>query len=1161
VRCARCDADNRAEARFCRACGAALARTCPGCGAESSPDALFCDRCGTRLVAADARDPAVYTPPDLAARILSGRGALEGERRHVTVLFADVAGFTSIAERTDPEEVRALLERCFERILEQVHRYEGTVNQFAGDGIMALFGAPVALEDAPRRAVMAALGIQRALAVLREELLATSGVDFRLRIGINSGLVVVGRIGNDLRMEYTAIGDTINLGARLQALAEPGTVLVSEATERLVAGFFELRDRGRLAVRGKAEPVHAFEVVAERPDVAGRIDARAQLGLTHFVGRERELALLVEAFESARGGQGQVVFLVGEAGLGKSRLLYELRRRLAGEAHHWIEGRCASYGTTTALLPVIDALRRFAGIDDRDDEAAALSKVERTVAGLEGDLAWTLPFVRQLLSLPAGDERIVALDPATRRSETFRALQALTLQAARQHPLVVVIEDLHWIDPASEEYLTFLADLVPATRAVLVCSHRPGYRHPFGDRSYHVRVTLRPLPAADTAVMTGDILGSAELPPALRDLIAQKAEGNPFFVEELTRSLLEEGALRHDDGRVVLARDLAGIAVPDSIHGVLMARLDRLADESKRAIQVASVIGREFAVRLLERIGDLGDRVQGLVEELRGLELIYEKAAHPELAYMFKHALTHDVAYESILVQRRKALHRAIGRTIEELYADRLAEHYETLALHFARGEDWERALDYHTRAAEKACEAYANHAVIEHCGHALTIADRLGAAVDDGRRRRLEELLAASSFLVSEFRRSGEAYARAAEHSADPETRALTLSRAATSYFWASAYAEARAANEECLAIARRIASPAAEAAGLAGRAFFAVVTRGALEEGETELARALGLATHVGNEELVGVIQNIAAEVAEWRGEYRRAIACCEKSLAIGRRLRLPHLMIWPLWFRGKAACCLGDYGRALGDLNETVALCERIGDRAWKTRLLNTLGWCYAEIGAHDRALRHNEEAARIARELGDPEIISNAEINLAGNHLVLGDRERTLAYLEPIRDTLARAGDPWMRWRYGLHVHDALGRVALTESAPERALALADEELAGARRHQARKIEARALELRGAALVALDERAAAEAALAEATAIAGAIGYLPVAWRAFALRALVARRDGRRDAAGAHTAEARTLVERAASSLPADDLARGLRARALHEGGDADRPPFR
>ena len=407
MRCSRCDRENRSDARFCRGCGAPLSLRCGACGADAEPDSAFCDRCGASLSspaptpgpeAPRAAGPASYTPKHLAERILRTRAAIEGERKHVTVLFADLAGSTAIAERLGPDEFHLAMDRCFAVLLDEVHRYEGTVNQFTGDGIMAIFGAPLALEDSPRRAALAALGMQRALAPLREELASAHGVDFRMRIGIHSGLVVVGRIGNDLRMDYTAVGDTTHLAARLQTAAAPGSVLVSETTARGIDRFFELRDLGPVELKGLSRPRRVFEVVGET-ELESRTAARPELALTPLAGRERELSLLREAFESARDGRGRVVLLVGEAGLGKSRLLYEFRRRLGDEPHLFGEGRCASFGSNTAFLPIVDALRRLFEIDDRDDEATAIAKIEAWVVPAGDDLAWTLPFLRALLSL------------------------------------------------------------------------------------------------------------------------------------------------------------------------------------------------------------------------------------------------------------------------------------------------------------------------------------------------------------------------------------------------------------------------------------------------------------------------------------------------------------------------------------------------------------------------------------------------------------------------------------------------------------------------------------------------------------------------------------------------------------------------------------------
>ncbi|HME73280.1 MAG TPA: AAA family ATPase [Myxococcota bacterium] len=1052
----------------------------------------------------------------------------------MAVLFADVIGFTPISERTDPEQMHAIMDRFFDVLLAEVHRFEGTVNQFTGDGIMALFGAPLALEDAPRCAVMAALAMQQGVERLRQELLASTGLDFRMRVGVHTGLVVVGKVGNDLRMDYTAVGDTTNLAARLQALTPAGSILISEATHRLVAGYFDARDCGELAVKGRSAPVRAFEVLADRAE-RRRIDVLADVGLTPLAGRERELAALREAFEAASAGQGQVVFLVGDAGIGKSRLLFEFRRGLENQPHLWFEGRCASYGKATAFLPIIDGLRRYFRIDDRDDEAAAVRKIEEGVGALGGNLAWTLPFVRQLLSLPMGDEAVEALDAASRRAQTFGALKAITLQAAQLRPLVLVIEDLHWIDPASEEFLAFLGDAMPATFALLVCSHRPGYRHPFGDRSYHVRVTLRPLSSAEMAGMTTALLGGVDLPDTVRDLVERKAEGNPFFVEEVTKSLLEQGALRTEAGHLVLAQALQDLAVPDTIQGVLAARIDRLADAPKRAMQIASVIGREFALRLLERIVETGKGVRGQLEELRALELIYEKAMHPELAYMFKHALTHDVAYDSILIDRRKFLHRTIGLAIEELYADRLAEHFETLALHYERGEDWERALTYHELAAEKAEASYATQAVVHHCRHALAITERLGSAIDDERRRRLEDKLGLAHFYLSEFHASADAHRRAANLSTDTALQATHLALSGHSDTWGHRYASALTSLGAALVLARRDGIRGVEALALALEGFqFSVL--GEIDGYEEHTLRALAIAREAGSEEAAALANFMLCEVAEWTGNYQRSIAFGTEAIEAARRLRLAHVLVWSTWFVGKAACCLGDYGRALNWLGEAHVITERIGDRAWRTRLLNTLGWCYTELGDDARAREYNGRACVLAREIGDPELIVNGEINLAINDLTLGEHGRAADALEKLREEAETREDPWMRWRYTLHIAHGLGLVALMRGDPERALAQADRELAGALSHRAPKLEARALGLRGAALLLEDRRDEATAALSQTIAVADRIAYPRASWNALGLLADLERRRGHSDLALAHTARARALRDLVAGSLP-------------------------
>jgi len=556
------------------------------------------------------------------------------------------------------------------------------------------------------------------------------------------------------------------------------------------------------------------------------------------------------------------------------------------------------------------------------------------------------------------------------------------------------------------------------------------------------------------------------------------------------------------------------------------------------------VIGREFALRLLERIAETGKEVRGQLEELRSLELIYEKAMHPELAYMFKHALTHDVAYDSILIDRRKFLHRTIGLAIEELYADRLAEHFETLALHFERGEDWERALTYHELAAEKAEAAYATHAVVHHCRHALAISERLGATIDDERRQRIEDKRGLAHFYLSEFHDSADAYLRAASLSRDPGLQAKHLALAGHSDTWGHRYESARSSLNSALALARREGIRGVEALTLCFDSFYASTVLGDIGGHEKDGLRALAIAREAGSEEAAAVANFILCEVSEWTGKYEQSIAFGTEAREVARRLRLAHVLVWSMWFLGKAACCLGDYTRALNWLGEAHAITERIGDRAWRTRLLNTLGWCYAELGDDARAREYNGRACVIARELGDPEIITNGEINLAINDLNLGEHERAADAFERLQAEVETRQDPWMRWRYALHLDHGLGRVALARKDPERALAYAERELAGALSHQAPKMEARALGLRGAALLLEDQRDEAEATLLRAIAVADRIAYPRASWNALHLLADLERRRGQSDSAEAHLARAADLRRRVADALPDAVLRRVL-----------------
>ena len=544
MQCPTCHAENREGHRFCGECGAPLISTCPACSFANEPRKKFCGGCGAPLAVATPpkekfASPHSYTPHHLAEKILTSRGALEGERKLVTVLFVDVSGFTALSERLDPEDVHALMDRAFEVMLGEIHRYEGTVNQFLGDGVMALFGAPIAHEDHPARAVHAALAMQRALTSYREALLTERSIDFQIRMGLNTGAVVVGKIGDNLRMDYTAVGDTTNLAARLLALAEPGQILVSEDIVKVAGPYFVVQSLGDVSVKGKALPVRAYRVEGAR-NVRSRLEAESERGLTPLIGREHELALLENSFAEARVGHGQAVFLYGEAGIGKSRLLLEFRQHAESAGSRWILGRCVSYGHTIAHLPVLDVVRDLFGIKETDTVETMLDKLDAGIRELGRDVEWTAPFLRGLLSLDPGDPDVRTMSPVQRKGRTAEAVRDLLLAHGQRHPLVLVVEDLHWIDPHSVEILRLLMESIAAEPLMVVLTYRPGYAQTFGEQTYFTRITLRALPETQTAGLVQRVL-QADVPPEVSRLVTRRAEGNPLFVEELTKSLVEDG--------------------------------------------------------------------------------------------------------------------------------------------------------------------------------------------------------------------------------------------------------------------------------------------------------------------------------------------------------------------------------------------------------------------------------------------------------------------------------------------------------------------------------------------------------------------------------------------------------------------------------------------
>jgi len=742
--CPRCQSENPPQAKFCVGCAAPLAARCANCDTQLPASAKFCPECAHPVSGATVGQsrfaaPESYTPKHLAEKILTSKASLEGERKQVTVLFADLKGSMELLADRDPEEARKLLDPVLARMMEAVHRYEGTVNQVMGDGIMALFGAPLAHEDHAVRACYAALRMQESVTRYAEEARRAHGVNVQIRVGLNSGEVVVRAIGSDLHMDYTAVGQTTHLAARMEQLASPGSILLTPATLELVEGFVAVKPLGQVPVKGLAEPVEVYEATGAGP-ARTRLQAATRRGLTRFVGRDAELEQLRRAQQLAGNGHGQVAAIVAEAGVGKSRLVYEFTHH---HLQNWLVlmGASVSYGKATSYLPVIDLLKGYFKIQDRDGLGEIREKVTGKLLTLDESLKPTLPALLALLDVPVHDASWQTLDPAQRRQETLDAVKRLLVREAREQPLILIFEDLHWIDGETQALLDGLVESLGSTPLLLLVNYRPEYQHAWGSKTSYSQMRLGALPAGSTGELLEALLGDDPGLAPLKQLLVRR--GNPFFLEETVRTLVETKALVGERGRYRLTQPLQAIQVPPTVQAMLAARIDRLAPEDKRLLQVASVVGKEVPFALLLAIAELPDEAlrHGL-DHLQAAEFLNETGLFPDLEYGFKHALTHEVTYNGLLRDSRRELHARTVGAIETLRGDRLGGEIERLAHHAVRGELREKAVHYLRQAGNKAAARsalQAGRAWFEQALDVLAVLPESPSTLEQGFEIRLE--------------------------------------------------------------------------------------------------------------------------------------------------------------------------------------------------------------------------------------------------------------------------------------------------------------------------------------------------------------------------------------------------------------------------------------
>jgi class 3 adenylate cyclase/tetratricopeptide (TPR) repeat protein len=902
--------------------------------------------------------PDSYTPKHLAEKILTSRAALEGERKQVTVLFADLKGSMELLADRDPEEARKLLDPVLEHMMEAVHRYEGTVNQVMGDGIMALFGAPLAHEDHAVRACYAALRMQQAVKRYAEGVRRESGVTIRIRVGLNSGEVVVRAIGSDLHMDYTAVGQTTHLAARMEQLADPGAILVASETATLAEGFVQLAALGPVAVKGLNAPVHVYELTGAS-EVRSRLRAAASRGLSRFVGRDAEVDHIRRALDHAWQGHGQVAAIVGEPGVGKSRLLFELTHSRRVEGWLVLEAGSVSYGRATSYLPVIDVLRAYFRVGERDSRRDVREKVVGKLLALDRTLEPALPALFALLDVPADDGEWQALDPPQRRQRTVDAVKRLLLREAQVQPVLLVVEDRHWIDSETQALLDTLVDSLPSVRALLLVNYRPEYRHGWGGKTFYTQLRLDALPPAGAGELLDALLGLDPSVEPLKRLLREVTGGNPLFIEESVRTLVETGALLGERGAHRLGRAIETIQVPATVQAILAARIDRLAPEQKRLLETAAVIGMDFSFALLRAIADESeDALREGLGHLQSAEFLYETALFPDLEYGFKHALTHEVAYGNLLHERRRALHGQIVDAIEQLNAGRTAEHVERLAEHARRGEVWPKAARYLPQAGAKAAARGSAREAAAHMEQALVALAHLPSSRDTAEQAIDLRIELRNNLLVR--RETAPALERITEAEAgaralgDRQRLARALAHKAHSLWLSARYPEGIQAGREALALACEVqeAPIVVAAAQYLGQVYRTV--------GQYPEAMALfrqnvaALQGPVANERfgmhaLPSVLaRGFLADCLSSIGEFAEAIALAGEAVQIAESAGHPFSIVSGLALRGIVHVRKGDFEISAPILERGLQLAHASDIRSWDAPIVAGLALAYRASG---------------------------------------------------------------------------------------------------------------------------------------------------------------------------------------------------------------------
>ena len=1091
MRCARCGEISAGDALFCEQCGAKFDVACSSCGATLTVGAKFCKRCGAAALDHEAKSIRSDSSPAATIRLDSElrSQSIDGERKTVTALFADIKSSTELMRDLDPEEARAIVDPVLDLMMAAVHRYGGYVAQSTGDGIFALFGAPVAHEDHAQRALFAALAMQRELRQYGERLKSQGHSPVEVRIGINTGEVVMRTIQTGGHPEYTPVGHVTNLAARMQTVAAAGGIVISEDTRRLVEGYFELRAMGPTVVKGVNAPVNVYQVLGAGP-LRGHFELAARRGLTTFIGRERELGELRRALELAMSGHGQLIAVVAEAGTGKSRLVYEFKATLPSDCRV-LEAYSVSHGKASAWLPVIELLHAYFGIEGVDDPPTRRRKLSARLATLDMALSDTLPYLFGLLGLQESPDPLAHMDPQVRRRRTLDALKRIMLAESLEHPVAVIFEDLHWIDSETQALLDLLADSIANSHLLLLVNYRPEYRHEWANKSYYSQLRLDALGGESAGAMLAALLGDAiELAP-LKRLIVERTGGNPFFIEEIVQALFDEGTLMRN-GAVKITSSLSQLRLPATVQGILAARIDRLAPEQKDLLQMLAVIGRESSLGLISQVASQTDtQLERMLAELQASEFIYEQPALADAEYVFKHAFTQEVAYNSLLMERRKLLHERTGQALESMFGERLDDHLGELAHHYGHCDNFSKAVDYLGRAGQQAMQRSAYSDAISGLTAAIDLLQKLPDSRDRIQRELLLQLPLGTAFSTVNgwgSREAERAYTRArelCERLGDPPELFGALSGLCAVHQLRGQYRAAYKIGEQLLQRAQNAADPALlmHAHSALGCSLYFM---GELHLAREHLEAAISLYNPERDRPLghadSGVNCRSWAAYTLWTLGYPdQALTRINEALALAQERSHPFSLAFAEMFAGFVHKYRREAGAAQENAERVLGICVERGFTHFLGAATLMRGWAIAAQGRNEEGIAQIQEGLAGVRASG-------IELGRPPYHTTLADACREADRLDD-------------------------GLSAVTE-----ALAVADE-------HEERAYEPEIHRVRGELLLRQDPSNAAEAQSCFQRAISVARNQNAKSWELRATMSLARSlaKQGRRDEARATLAE--------------------------------------